>query len=208
MSESRQQRAPPSGMLHRMMNDTTVNVTLLAERLKTPLGTLVILTDDADRVRAVDWTDYEPRMQRLLRRHYGWDGGTLPERATRSPAHRALAAYFDGDRHAIDSIVTATGGTPFQRGVWRALRRIPVGRTMSYAALAMAMGQPRAVRAVGLANGANPIGIIVPCHRVIGANGSLIGYGGGLERKRWLLAFEGALTPALQASPAADDSWA
>ncbi len=83
-------------------------------------------------------------------------------------------------------------GTPFQRDVWAALREIPVGKTLSYGALAAKIGRPKAVRAVGLANGANPIGIVVPCHRVIGADSSLTGYGGGLDRKRWLLNHEGA----------------
>jgi len=85
-----------------------------------------------------------------------------------------------------------TAGTPFQRAVWRALREIPRGATESYSKLAQRIGRPTAVRAVGLANGSNPIGIVVPCHRVIGANGSLTGYGGGMERKRWLLEHERA----------------
>jgi methylated-DNA-[protein]-cysteine S-methyltransferase len=101
-------------------------------------------------------------------------------------------AYFAGDLSAIERLAVVTGGTDFQREVWAALRRIPAGRTLSYGALATQLGRPKAVRAVGLANGANPIGIVVPCHRVIGADGSLTGYGGGLERKRWLLAHEGA----------------
>jgi len=101
-----------------------------------------------------------------------------------------LDAYFAGRLEAIDAILVKTGGTAFQRAVWSALRRIPVGQTTSYGALAAAIDRPRAVRAVGLANGSNPIGVVVPCHRVIGANGSLTGYAGGLERKRWLLAHE------------------
>lgn len=103
---------------------------------------------------------------------------------------RALAAYFEGDLTALDGIERAAGGTPFQRAVWSALREIPAGETLSYGALAARVQSPRAVRAVGLANGANPIGIVVPCHRVIGADGAFTGYGGGLERKRWLLAHE------------------
>lgn len=189
-----------------MISETTVDLTLFTEQMRTPVGTLAILTDEQDRVRAVDWTDYTDRMQRLLRRHYGWHGETLESRPSRSRARTALEAYFDGQRLAIDDVPTATGGTPFQQTVWRALRDIPSGQTRSYGQLAAAIGQPRAMRAVGLANGSNPIGIIVPCHRVIGAHGSLTGYGGGLERKRWLLAFEGAITPALPESPAVDDS--
>ena len=110
-----------------------------------------------------------------------------------SAATAALEAYFAGDIGAIDAIGVATGGTPFQRSVWAALRNIQAGRTTSYSALASTISRPRAVRAVSLANGSNPIGIIVPCHRVIGANGTLTGYGGGLSRKQWLLEHEGAL---------------
>jgi O-6-methylguanine DNA methyltransferase len=101
-----------------------------------------------------------------------------------------LAAYFAGDTGTFD-IDLSTLGTPFQRRVWAALRDIPYGETVSYGELAAALGQPTASRAVGLANGKNPISIIVPCHRVVGADGSMTGYGGGLERKRWLLSFEG-----------------
>ena len=101
--------------------------------------------------------------------------------------------YFDGDLNALDGVPCAPGGTPFQARVWKALRTIPVGRTWSYGELARRLGDPKAVRAVGFANGANPIAVVIPCHRVIGASGSLVGYGGGLERKRWLLAHEGAL---------------
>ncbi len=100
-----------------------------------------------------------------------------------------LDAYFSGELRNFD-LSLAPHGTEFQRTVWRALLDIPFGRTETYGALARRIGSPRAPRAVGLANGHNPIGIIVPCHRVIGADGSLTGYGGGIERKRWLLAHE------------------
>ena len=102
-----------------------------------------------------------------------------------------LAEYFDGRRRTFD-LPLAWQGTDFQQQVWRALTEIPFGRTLSYAELASVIGRPRASRAVGLANGANPIPIVVPCHRVIGSNGSLTGFGGGLSIKRWLLAHEGA----------------
>ena len=104
----------------------------------------------------------------------------------------ALKAYFDGELTAIDGLAVCADGTPFQQTVWRALRDIPCGQTISYSTLARRIGRPTAVRAVGLANGSNPVGIVVPCHRVIGANGTLTGYGGGLDRKRWLLAHERA----------------
>lgn len=184
-------------MLSVMMIATAVSVTLFAERMSTPIGTLVVVTDEEERVRATDWVDHEARMNQLLGRRSDTDNIDWRERSTPSPARRALEAYFEGHLHAIDPIATAGGGTPFQQTVWAALRDIPLGRTLSYGELARAIGQPRAVRAVGLANGANPIGIIVPCHRVIGADGSLTGYGGGLERKRWLLEHEGAITPPL-----------
>jgi O-6-methylguanine DNA methyltransferase len=105
----------------------------------------------------------------------------------------ALRAYFTGDLKAIDRLPVDTGGTEFQQAVWSALRRIPVGRTTCYSDLASSIGRPSAVRAVGTANGANPVAVVVPCHRVIGKDGGLIGYGGGLERKAWLLRHEGAM---------------
>jgi methylated-DNA-[protein]-cysteine S-methyltransferase len=165
---------------------------LRIERVPTPIGTMLVLTDDEGALRVLDWEDYESRLQRLLRLHYG-DDVTLSESGTSSGARRALEAYFAGDLHAIDRVRVETGGSAFQREVWAALRGIPVGQTLSYGALARRINRPRAVRAVGLANGANPVGIVVPCHRVIGADASLTGYGGGLERKRWLLEHEGVL---------------
>jgi methylated-DNA-[protein]-cysteine S-methyltransferase len=102
---------------------------------------------------------------------------------------RQLAEYFAGGRTRFD-LPLALAGTEFQRTVWAALREIPYGETVSYGELADRLGRPTASRAVGLANGKNPVGIIVPCHRVVGANGDLTGYGGGLDRKRFLLDFE------------------
>jgi methylated-DNA-[protein]-cysteine S-methyltransferase len=109
----------------------------------------------------------------------------------------ALRRYFAGDVHAIDDLpVRFDRGTPFQHEVWNALRTIPVGETISYAELARRVDRPAAFRAVGAANGQNPVGVVVPCHRVIAADGTLGGYAGGLDRKRWLLAHEGASAPA------------
>ncbi len=104
-----------------------------------------------------------------------------------------VKAYLDGDVTAVDGIETDPAGTAFQKEVWRLLRAIPVGRTASYGELAAKLGRPGSSRAVGMANARNPVAVVVPCHRVIGADGSLTGYAGGLERKRWLLAHEGAL---------------
>ena len=160
------------------------------ERLTTVTGEMLLVTDDQDRLRALDWTDHTARMRRLLRLHYG-PAVTLAEGRAPSLARLALGAYLAGDVGAIDGLVVETAGTPFQRAVWAGLRSIPAGETLTYAALAARIGRPAAVRAVGAANGANPVGVVVPCHRVIGADGSLTGYGGGLERKRWLLAHEG-----------------
>jgi len=154
----------------------------------------VLLRDDDDRVRALDWEDHAPRTQKLLRRHYGVAGFEVTPGAGDAGEAGALARlrrYFAGELRALDDVAVATGGTPFQHRVWQALRAIPAGTTVSYAELARRVGQPTAYRAVGLANGANPVGVVVPCHRVVGSDATLTGYGGGLERKRWLLAHEG-----------------
>lgn len=166
---------------------------LQLDRFAAPLGDL-LLVFDAKGLRALDFVDYEARLHRLLRLHYG----SVELVAAPAPAAivDALRAYFAGDLGALDAIAVATGGSDFQRQVWAALRTIPAGATTSYGELAAAIGRPGASRAVGLANGANPIGIVVPCHRVIGANGALTGYAGGVERKRWLLRHEGALAEA------------
>jgi len=150
---------------------------------------MLVVTDADGAVRALDFAGYEPRMMRLLARHWGpvdLTPGRAPERV-----RDAIAAYFAGDLTALDGLEVKTNGTAFQREVWAALRRIPAGTTVSYGGLAQAIGRPKAVRAVGLANGGNPVGVIVPCHRVIGADGTLTGYAGGVERKRALLEHEG-----------------
>ena len=185
------------------MKYTEPPLTLFVEHVPSPLGTLLLLTDGDDRVRGLEFDDHEFRFERLLRLHYGRDKTRLVDRPAPSSARLALEGYFAGDLTAIDAIEVATAGTPFQRTVWAALRAIPVGETRSYAELAAAIGRPRASRAVGLANGSNPIGIIVPCHRVIGADASLTGYGGGLHRKQWLLEHEGAIGPRSRQAAAA-----
>jgi methylated-DNA-[protein]-cysteine S-methyltransferase len=163
------------------------------QRLPTPIGTMLLVTDEEGRLRAADWSDFEERMLRLLQLHYGRDGFRLAQGGEQSSALCSMGLYFDGDRRAIDDVRVKTGGTIFQRKVWSALREIPVGSTTTYGLLAVTVGHPKAIRAVGAANGANPVGIVVPCHRVIGADASLTGYGGGLQRKRWLLEHEGTL---------------
>lgn len=176
-------------MTSTMTNAHTQITTFGLATYETPIGRMLIATDEDGAVRALDWEDYEARMHRLLRLHYGT--AHLHEGALPSAVRDALDAYLGGELGALEDIVVRTGGTAFQRAVWAGLRAIPAGQAWSYADLAAFIGRPRAVRAVGAANGANPVGVIVPCHRVIGADRALTGYGGGLERKRWLLRHEG-----------------
>ena len=164
-------------------------MSLTLDRIPSPVGEVLVVVDADGAVRALDFHDFEERMRRLLRRHYG--EVTLTPGCAPEAVREAVRAYFSGDLSAFDGVEVRTGGTDFQRSVWKALRDIPAGETRSYGQLAAAIGAPKAVRAVGLANGANPVGVIVPCHRVIGSSGKLTGYAGGLERKRWLLAHEG-----------------
>jgi methylated-DNA-[protein]-cysteine S-methyltransferase len=177
------------------------NLSFWLERVPTPVGCMLLISDPDGFVRAIDWENYEVRMHRLLRLHYGEGNVTLDDMLRPSSSRRTVERYLDGDLCAIDDLPVKTGGTPFQREVWQALRQIPAGQTTTYGDLATQIGRSKAVRAVGLANGANPVGVVVPCHRVIGADASLTGYGGGLERKRWLLAHEGARLPHQAAAP-------
>ena len=164
------------------------------DRLQTPIGTALLVTDADGALRALDWEDFESRMRELLRLQYG--APVLQTATAPDPIRAALEGYFAGDLDGLKTIKWRVAGTPFQRKVWTALRTIPAGTTTSYGALAAQLDMPKAVRAVGLANGSNPISIVVPCHRVIGANGSLTCDGGGLERKRWLLQHEGVVLKA------------
>ena len=164
--------------------------TLTLDRVATPTGEVLLVVDADSAVRALDFAGYEDRMRRLLRRH--WGEVELVEGRAPAAVRSAVEAWFGGDLTALDGLRVKTNGTDFQRAVWAALRAIPAGETRTYGQLAAAIGSPKAVRAAGLANGQNPIAVIVPCHRVIGASGALTGYAGGLERKQWLLAHEGA----------------
>lgn len=165
---------------------------LRLDRVPTPVGPVLVVAHETALV-AVDFGEPEDRLWAMLRARFG------PVAPVAAPdplgASGRLRAYLAGELQAIDGLPVDAGGTPFQQEVWAALRTIPAGATWSYKQLAERIGRPAAVRAVGLANGANPVGIVVPCHRVIGADGSLTGYGGGLPRKRWLLEHEGALLP-------------
>jgi methylated-DNA-[protein]-cysteine S-methyltransferase len=168
---------------------------LLLDHIETPLGELALVADCEGRLHALGWTEGHARMQKQLSSHPSTTVVLAPNPCGLSDA---LRAYFDGELTAIDHLQVAMSGTEFERAVWGALRDIPCGETCSYGEIARRIGRPTAVRAVGLANGKNPVGIVVPCHRVIGANRALTGYGGGIERKRWLLAHEAnRVTPSL-----------
>jgi methylated-DNA-[protein]-cysteine S-methyltransferase len=159
-------------------------------RMATPAGGIVLV----ERGEALVGLVFEDRwngMREDLARRFGVFAFEENLQAGRAAA--ALQRYFDGELAALDTIEVDMGGTPFQQSVWRALRRIPAGTTWSYARLARAVGRPSAVRAVAGANARNPVSVVVPCHRVIASDGRLAGYGGGLPRKRWLLAHEGAI---------------
>ena len=173
------------------------------DRLETPIGVALLVTDTEGVLRALDWEDYAPRMKELLRLQYGVV--ILKEARAPSETMKALSAYFKGDLDRLRTIEWGVAGTPFQQKVWHALPKVPVGTTMSYGALAAKLNAPNALRAVGHANGSNPISVVLPCHRLIGANGALVKYGGGLSRKRWLLEHEGVVlkpVPARRATAA------
>lgn len=163
---------------------------VFSDKTKTPLGDLILLADESGNLRAIEWADHEDRIHHSLSRRDRSMQITMESSSNPFGLTAVLEAYFAGDIESIQSLPVSTAGTPFQQSVWKALRLIPAGETTSYGSLAKKLGMPAAVRAVGLANGANPISIVVPCHRVIGADGSLTGYGGGLHRKRWLLEHE------------------
>ena len=151
----------------------------------------VVLVDRGDVLVGLVFEDHWKGFSRDLEKRFG--DLSFEENPRGGAPAAALRRYFAGDLGALSAVAVDTAGTPFQESVWRALRRIPPGSTWSYAQLAAAVGRPSAVRAVAGANGANPVSIVIPCHRVIGSDGRLTGYGGGLARKSWLLAHEGAL---------------
>jgi methylated-DNA-[protein]-cysteine S-methyltransferase len=174
---------------------------LQLSRIESPMGELLLVTDTAGTIHALDFADHRARMHRLLRLSH--DTVELVEGAAPKMIAETLARYFGGDLAAIDALSVARLGSVLQQRVWDALRRIPAGTTTSYGELAKQLGfdDPRAAIEIGAANGSNPISIIVPCHRVIGKNGDLKGYGGGVFRKQRLLEHEGALAIA-DAKPA------
>ena len=161
---------------------------LLRNRIDTPLGVLIAVQSD-DGLCDLDFADrWETKLTRLKKRF-----GTVEfeEGADLHGVAAALSAYFAGDLCALDGVRVDAGGTAFERAVWSALRQIPVGATLSYGELTDRLGNPSASRAVGSANGRNPVAIVVPCHRVTRRDGTLGGYAGGLARKKHLLEHEG-----------------
>lgn len=169
-------------------------LTLLEDRIDTPLGALIILCDSEFKLRAVEWEEHRSRMEKLLDIHYGVQKVTRVLSTNPAGLSDRFQDYFAGDLNAITTLPTASMGTPFQQQVWQALRAIPCGQVLYYGQLAEQLGRPTAARAVGAANGANPVSIVVPCHRVIGRDGSMTGYAGGVARKKWLLRHEGYLS--------------
>jgi len=165
-------------------------MTLLVTEIASPPGAIVFARR-GEALCALCFKDYWPSMLRELERRFG------PVAIRRDPdggaPGRALRRYFEGDFEAFEGVGVDTAGTPFQERVWSRLRKIPPGHTVSYAELARSIGRPSAVRAVAGANGRNPVSLVIPCHRVIASDGGLGGYGGGLDRKRWLLAHERAI---------------
>jgi methylated-DNA-[protein]-cysteine S-methyltransferase len=166
--------------------------TIDTTEMRSPVGPLMVAVRDG-RLCALDLGNRSDLLDRLaacgdVRRNGDQAAAPVLDR---------LRAYFDGDLEALDAIdAEPLWGTPFQRRVWAALRTIPRGETVSYAQLARRIRAPKAVRAVGAANGANPIPMVLPCHRVVASGGGLGGYGGGLPMKRWLLAHEGVTLPS------------
>jgi len=154
----------------------------------TPLDPLHFVTRDEILI-ALDFGAVDGRLSRLLTKRFGGEVAFTAAK-TDHPVSAALKAYLSGDLSAPDHIAVDGGGTAFQKKAWAALRTIPPGETWTYGQLAAKLGSPNAARAVGLANALNPINLFVPCHRLIGSNGALTGYGGGIERKRWLIAHE------------------
>ncbi len=152
-----------------------------------PIGTLGLVVR-GKRLCRLEFHSRWGSIRRALEARFG--PVSLTERADPAGIVSRLQAYLRGDLGALQRIPVDTGGTEFQQEVWTALREVRSGRTVSYGELARAIGRPRAVRAVGAANGANPVPLVIPCHRVIGSDGRLTGYGGGLRRKEWLLRHE------------------
>ncbi|MBF2003193.1 MAG: methylated-DNA--[protein]-cysteine S-methyltransferase [Synechococcales cyanobacterium M58_A2018_015] len=165
---------------------------LLFDQINSPIGTILLISD-GEHLCALEFAAHEARTLSFLKKRYG----NFALKLVQNPLgiSERIQAYLNGDYHSVDEIPVSTGGTAFQQQVWQALRTIPVGTVITYGQLAEQLGKPTASRAVGMANSQNPVSIVLPCHRVIGSNGQLTGYAGGLDRKCWLLEHEGAILP-------------
>ncbi len=164
-------------------------MSLVQDRVETPIGTVVLVAEEGA-LRLLEFDD-GPHFGYYMKRQFG--GAEIAHETNPGGLSDAVRAYMAGDLGAIDKLEARPRGTAFQERVWAELRKIPAGRTITYRELAERAGRPAAIRAAGAANGQNPVAVVVPCHRVIGADGTLTGYGGGLDRKKWLLEHEGAL---------------
>ncbi|MEN9221485.1 MAG: methylated-DNA--[protein]-cysteine S-methyltransferase [Thermostichus sp. BF3_bins_97] len=176
-----------------MSSSTPLYWDRLTDGIPTALKADLILVSDGEALVALEFSPYEKRLQERLEKRFG-SGEWIP-RANPREVREAVRAYFAGEWDPIRALPVNPGGTPFQQQVWQALRGIPTGEVRTYGELATQLGHPNAARAVGRANALNPIAIVIPCHRVIGAGWDLTGYAGGLERKRWLLAHEAGKAP-------------
>ena len=165
---------------------------LWIDTLPSAIGDILLVSDSAS-LCALDFADYKTRLLTLLNKRFA--ALTLTSCTNPQGFSDRLKAYLAGDLHSFDSVPVNPGGTAFQQQVWLALRQIPAGTVATYGELAKILGKPTAYRAVGMANSLNPVAIALPCHRVVGTNGQLTGYAGGLARKRWLLHHEGAALP-------------
>ncbi|MBI3795583.1 MAG: methylated-DNA--[protein]-cysteine S-methyltransferase [Deltaproteobacteria bacterium] len=161
---------------------------LLRDRIDSAIGT-ILLVSDGENLCAVDYAEYEGRMLTLLERHYR--EFRLQDVTDPQGFSSRIHAYLAGDLSCLNCIPVNPGGTVFQQEVWSALRTIPPGSVLSYGELAARLGRPMSYRAVGMTNALNPVALVIPCHRLVGADGALTGYAGGLDRKRWLLQHEG-----------------
>jgi methylated-DNA-[protein]-cysteine S-methyltransferase len=162
----------------------------LTDRVETPIGDMTLVAKDGV-LLLLEFSDAKDRVAREMRARFG--EVELQEASNPFGLSDVIRDYFAGNLHAIDNLITDGGGTEFEQKVWKELRSIPTGSTVSYGDIAKKLGDINLSRAVGIANARNPVAIVVPCHRVIGSDGTMTGYGGGLHRKEWLLRHEGAL---------------
>lgn len=163
---------------------------LFVEEFDSPCGTISIIFDEAEILYHLDFPDQGGRQMNMLKKRFK---DLKLEKSTSKTIRSHICAYLLGEFDRLEQITCDLGGTDFQKRVWQALKSIPVGKTCSYLDLAVKIGNEKAVRAVARANALNPVSLIYPCHRVIGSDGALRGYAGGLKRKGWLLQHEGAI---------------